>query len=163
VALRAGPRKPGAAVAPPRHWEAVARTWIGILSGVIVAVSAAWLLTVYIHAWRVLPAEKVLVDSLKEKAKTDAEIQKILQPELDRQHNAAMARRYAYSRGGGSLLLAAAALMAWLTWLRPKHGAAAGVPAVISKFLEKPPDKREKVKSIPRTTRNQSDDSAPIA
>jgi ferredoxin len=161
VALRAGPRKPVPVAVAPRAWEAAARTWAGILAGIVVTVSAVWLLAVYVHAQRVLPAEKALVESLKEKAKTDAEIQKILQPELDRQHKAAVGRRRAYDRGGAVLLAASSVLMAWLTWFRPKHGTGAGVPAVVLRFLEMPPERRKKI--VPKPLRNKSDDSATIA
>lgn len=147
VALRAGPQPkpvPGAATATPRHWEAVARTWAGMLAALLLAVSIVLLLVTYVRAQRVLPAEKAFVESLKEKAKTDAEIQKILQPELDRQHKAAVARRFVYGRGGGILLISAVALMAWLSWLRPRKGEGAGVPQGILGFLEKPPPQRKK-------------------
>jgi polyferredoxin len=146
VALRAGPQKPGRMVVPiPGHLEAVARTWTGILASCILALSMILLLGTYVHARRVQPGEKALVESLKEKAKTDAEIQKILQPELERQHKAAVLRRLVYSRGGGVLLLSAAGLLVWLSWLRPKHGQGAGAPASILRFLERPLDEGRKV------------------
>ncbi len=157
VALRAGPRKPAPAGAPVRTWEAIARTWTGILACMVVTLSAAWLLTVYLHAQSRIAAEKALVESLKEQSKTDAEIQKVLQPELNRQHDVAVARRNVYSRGGGILLISGAALIAWLTWFRPRHGAGAGVPAIFLKFLEKPPERRKKI------ARSQSNDSATVA
>jgi polyferredoxin len=146
VALRAGPQKPGRVAVPvPGRLEAVARTWAGILASCLLALSMILLLGTYVHARRVIPGEKALVESLKEKAKTDAEIQKILQPELDRQHKAAVFRRLVYSRGGGGLLLSAAALLVWLSWLRPKHGQGAGAPASVLRFLERPPDEGRKV------------------
>ncbi len=163
MALRAGPRKPKAVAVAPRPWEAVARTWTGIVAGAIVAVSASWLLVAYVHARRVLPDEKALVESLKEEAKTDAEVQNILQPELNRQHNAGITRRQVYSRGGNTLLISMAALIAWVSWFRPKHGTAAGVPAKIAKFLERPPVQRKKIRKVARPLGNQPDDSFPIA
>ena len=81
VALRAGPQpKPAAIAVSPRHWEAVARTWAGILASLVLGVSILFLLATYVRAQRILPAEKAYVESLKDKSKTDAEIQKILQP-----------------------------------------------------------------------------------
>jgi polyferredoxin len=154
IALKAGPRKTApSAVAAPSYWERVTRTWIGILASAIVTVSAIWLLATYVHAQRVLPGEKVLVESLKEQSKTDAEVQKIIQPELDRQHKAAVARRAIYSRGGSSLLISAAILIIWFTGLRPKQGGGAGAPKGILKFLEKPADVK---KRVPKKTADDS-------
>jgi polyferredoxin len=163
VALRAGPRRAAPVPAVPRRWEAVARTWTGIVAALIVAVSAGWLFAAYVHAKRVLPAEKLLVASLKEKAKNDADVQKILQPELNRQHEAAVARRHVYDRGGAILLIFASVLMAWLTQFRPAHGTGAGIPAACLKYLEKPPDTRKR-KSVAKNplSRNQSDDSTGV-
>jgi hypothetical protein len=84
----------------PHRWEAFARTWAGVIALLILLTSTAWLLATYVHAQRVYPEEKALVENLKERAKTDAEVQKTLQPELDRQHRAAVARRAVYDRGG---------------------------------------------------------------
>ena len=140
-ALRAGPRKqPALAAAVPRRWEAVARTWAGVIALLLVMGSSAWLLETYIHAQRAAPAEKALVEALKENAKSDAEVQKTLQPELDRQHRAAVARRYVYDRGGVVLLVSSTLLILWLNYLRPRHGFGAGAPGGILKILEKPPD-----------------------
>jgi len=144
VALRAGPRKATVAQAPPRRWEAVARTWTGILALLIVLASSGWLLGIYLHARSVTPAETALVEALKEKAVNDAEVQKILQPELDRQAKAVAARRLIYDRGGIILLISAGLLVIWLHWLRPRQGAGAGVPARILRLLEKPPDVKRK-------------------
>jgi NAD-dependent dihydropyrimidine dehydrogenase PreA subunit len=157
VALKAGVRKAQPrAVRVPAYWEGVARTWTGILAAVIVALSAAWLLTTYVHARVVIPGEKTLVESLKEKSKTDAEVQKVLQPELNRQHEAGVARRKAYDRGGTALLISAGLLLAWLTWLRPGQGAGRGVPRCILRFLEKPPERKKTIQ------RKSSDDTAMV-
>jgi ferredoxin len=153
LALRDGPRKPIQSRIPPRRWEAIARTWTGIAAGLIVAISCVWLLTTHFQARQAAREETALADSLREKAKTDAEIQKILQPELDRQLQAAVARRRIYDRGGLALLLSAALLTAWLRWLRPKQGGGAGVPSKIAKFLEMPPSRPAKI------TRIQSNDT----
>jgi NADH-quinone oxidoreductase subunit F len=99
----------------------LARAWLGVISGILMVAAAAWLLGVYIHSRVVLPREKVLVDTLKEKARTDTEIQKVLQPELDRQHLAAAARRKGYRAGGIILVIAAAVFVGWSRWLRPQQ------------------------------------------
>lgn len=145
VALRAGPKKPVPAVATaPRPWEGALRTWVGILTFCILVVSATLVLGTYVHAKRVLPGQKVLVESLREKSINDAEIQKVLQPELERQHNAAALRRAIYDRGGDVLLVSAALFILWLTRLRPKHGMGAGAPTMVLRWLEQPPDQKKK-------------------
>ncbi len=145
VALRAGPQKPGKILSPaPKPWEAVARTWVGILTSGILVLSSMLLLGTYVQARRVQPAQKVLVDSLKEKAINDAEIQKILQPELERQHNSAVLRRSIYSLGGDTLLISAVIFLFWLARFRPSYGAGAGAPDVILRWLEKPPEQKKK-------------------
>jgi ferredoxin len=139
IALQAGPRKPVPAPAVPRRWEAIARTWTGIIASLVLAGSIILLLGTWVHAWRVTPGDKAFVESLREKSKNDAEIQKILQPELDRLHKAGVVRRLIYSRGGEALLISLALLMVWVAWFRPRHGAGAGAPDTILKILEKPP------------------------
>lgn len=146
--LRDGPKKPVRIEAAPRHWEAVSRTWIGIAAGLIILLAGVWLLTTYVRANREVREGLALADSLREKAKTDAEVQKILQPELDRQHKAAMARRRIYDLGGLTLLISAALLIAWFRWLRPAQGRGAGVPQKILKLLEKPPKRPAKIAKI---------------
>jgi polyferredoxin len=148
IALRDGPRKPTVGKRQPSRWVAIARTWAGIAAVLIVAASGIWLSTTYYHARRVLDEDKALAETLREKAKEDAEIQKVLQPELERQHNAAVARRYVYDRGGATLLISAAMLFGWLMWLRPKHGSGAGVPLKLLKYLERPPNRPPKVARI---------------
>ena len=105
----------------------------------------------YIHAQRVIPGDKERIESLQEKARNDADIQKILQPELERQHNAGVARRSVYNRGGAILLISSAIFIAWFSLFRPKRGTGAGVPAGILKFLEKPPPQRPKIPKKPKT------------
>jgi polyferredoxin len=137
ITRRDGPRKPVQIVTPAK-WASIAKTWIGVLAFLIVLASAAWLTTAYTRSWLVAGQDTATVESLKEKAKSDAETQKVLQPELDRQLREVMHRRFVYSNGGATLLIAAALLMIWLHWLRPRHGEAAGVPASLRKFLERP-------------------------
>jgi ferredoxin len=145
VALQSGPKKPALAAATPRHWESVARCWTGMVALLIVLVSAGLLLTTYIATWHRIPAETALIESLKVKSQNDSEIQKVLQPELDRQHKAAVVRRTIYNYGGSVLLIFAAVFVAWFRWLRPKQGTGAGVPVVLLKYLEKPPERRPKL------------------
>jgi polyferredoxin len=145
VALRAGPQKSGRAAAPvPGKLESVARTWTGILASVATVLTMAILLGTYVHARLVQPGEKAFVESLREQAKTDAGIQKILQPELNRQHEVAVVRRLIYDRGGVILLISAAVLLLWLSCLRPKQGQGAGVPTRLLRVMERPPDGRRK-------------------
>jgi polyferredoxin len=153
VILRDGPKKPIQIKTPPRRWEAIARTWAGLGVAFIMAVAVLWLSGTYIHSRLVLGRDKVLIESLKEQAKSDAEVQKILQLELDRQHNAAAARRHVYDRGGATLLIFSALFIAWLTSFRPKQGFGAGVPSRILKFLEMPPNRPARI------SRKPSDDS----
>ena len=123
VALRAGPQPkplPARKPAVPSRWEAPARKWAGIAAAVVLAGSITLLLATYVRAQRAIPGDKALVESLIEKAKMDAEVQKVLQPELNRQHEASVARRRVYERGGWTLLISAAALMLWYARFRPK-------------------------------------------
>ncbi len=94
-------------------WKHFARPWVGTVAALGAVVAACWLLGVYIQARRVTPVEKALVDSLKEKARTDSEVQKILQPELDREHESLVRRRNAYRRGGLLLLISLGCFLVW--------------------------------------------------
>ena len=118
-------------------WKSIARSWVGIVAACVAVVAAVWLLSVHIHARFVTPVEKAYVDELKEKARTDTEIQKILQPELDRQHQSAVRRRNVYNRGGLLLLVMAGIFLAWFQWLRPGPGEWRGVPAWLLKYLDR--------------------------
>jgi len=118
-------------------WKSVAKSWVGIIAACIAVIAAVWLLSVHIHARIVTPVEKAYVDELKEKARTDSEIQKILQPELDRQHQSAVSRRNVYNRGGLLLLVMAGIFLAWIKWLRPGPGEWRGVPAWLLQYLDR--------------------------
>jgi polyferredoxin len=137
IALRDGPKKP-VQIQVPRKWVSITRTWIGIVALFVMTISLVWLLATYVHARRITPANKVLVESLIEKAKSDAEVQKVLQPELDRQHKASVERRKIYAGGGLALSLSAGLWIGWLRWFRPQKGNGAGVPAKFLKYLEQP-------------------------
>ena len=119
-----------------RRWTSVIRSWAGIGAALVALIAAVWLFSVYVQAQRALPVEKALVDDLKAKARTDAEVQKILQPELDRQHETLVRKRKVYDRGGIVLLIAAGVFLAWFKWFRPGPGEWAGVPAALLKTLE---------------------------
>ena len=121
------------------HWKSIARSWVGIAAACAAVVVAGWLLSAYIHARIVTPAEKAYVDDLKQKARTDIEIQKILQPELDREHQSAVHRRNIYNRGGLLLLVMTGTFLAWFRWLRPGSGEWRGVPAWLLKYLDTNP------------------------
>jgi hypothetical protein len=150
-AMRARPQKAGLpVVSAPQPWEAIVRTWIGPAAGFIIVVSLGFLLTTYIAQKSTAFRDKSLIESLIEKAKNDAGIQKILQPELDRQQKAAAARRLIYDLVGKVLLVSAAVLILWLSWLRPKQGAGAGLPARLLRMIEKPPPRRPQRKQSGR-------------
>lgn len=143
MARRAGPqRKVPKKPIPLRPWEAVARTWTGIVAGFIVVAAASWLVATYVHVRQVEPSELSLVEELREKSINDAAIQDILQPELERQQAALVYRRYVYDTCAYILLISGGLFIAWFTWLRPKHGTGAGLPAKYLKYFEKPPPKR---------------------
>ena len=120
-----------------RHeWSTFGRRYLGPVAAGLAVCSALWLLAFYAHAQFVTPREKVLVDSLKLKAKTDAAIQKVLLPELDRQHEELVRRRNAYNRGGVVLLLSLGTWLAWIKWLRPRSAEWGGLPQGVVKYLE---------------------------
>ena len=116
---------------------AVARSWGGLAAGAIALCSAAWLAAEYLHAVRVAPAEKALVEALKVQARTDPTVhQKLLQPEFDRQR-LSLARRHAvYNRVGPVLVIALGIWVVWFRWLRPKTGEWVGVPPRLQRLLE---------------------------
>ncbi len=138
VALRDGPKKPLQIKLPPGKGLAIARTWIGIVALFAMIASSAWLVSAYIQARKIAPKELALAQSLREKARDDAAVQKMLQPELDRQHKAAIERRRIYNAAGSALLIAFGLWIAWVRWLRPKQGGGAGVPERVRKYLEMP-------------------------
>lgn len=144
VALQPGYQKQLTKEGTPHRWEALARTYAGILVLFVILISAAWLLATYVHAYRVVPGELSWVQSLRVKAKSDAEVQKILVPELERQQKAAAARRKIYDGIGGLILISGCIFIAWLSMFRPKQGQGAGVPKAILKILEKPPERKRK-------------------
>ncbi len=143
------------------------RTWIGILSLSVALAAALWLLAVYVQAVRITPVDKARVDSLKEKAKTDAEVQKTLQPELDRQHESLVTRRNAYRRSGLLLLISAGIFLAWFKWLRPKNRAAAGESTARSVVKARLPDRPDETHAPVSSTAPSSgtcgqDDLSPV-
>ena len=88
-----------------RRPAAVVRSWIGLAAAAIALCSAVWLTGEYIHAVWVTPADTALVESLKERARTDGTIHaELLQPEFDRQR-LALERRQTVYRWGGLVLL----------------------------------------------------------
>ena len=72
---------------------------------------------------------------LQEKGRTDTEIQKVLKPEWERQHEELVRRRSAYRFGGLSLLVSIGVFLAWMRWLRPAEGEWAGVPPGLVRVL----------------------------
>jgi len=121
----------------PRGTLAIVRSWAGLAAASVVVVSAAWLVGEYVHAVRVAPAEKALVESLKERARTDVSIHAaLLQPEYDRQRLALERRVNAYRMGGLLLLVSFAVFLAWVKWLRPGPGNWVGIPAWLLRHIE---------------------------
>ena len=123
-------------------WRVIGRRYLGPVAAGLAVCSAVWLLAFYVHAQFVTPREKVLVDSLKLQARTDADVQKVLQPELDRQHAELVIRRTAYNVGGIVLLLSLGTWLVWIKWLRPKEGEWGGMPQGVVKYLEWPVNAR---------------------
>jgi ferredoxin len=120
-----------------RRMLAIARSWIGVIAAVVVIGAAAWLVVEYLHAVRVAPSEKALVESLKVRARADATIHKaLLQPEFDRQRLVLQRRARSYRLGGVLLLVSVGFFLAWINWLKPRPGAWVGVPATIARPLE---------------------------
>jgi hypothetical protein len=116
---------------------AVARSWGGLAAAAIALCSAVWLTAEYVHAVRVAPAEKALVEALKVQARTDPTIhQKLLQPEFDRQRESLARRQAVYRRVGLLLVVSLGAWVAWFRWLRPKAGEWVGVPTRLQRLLE---------------------------
>ena len=114
---------------------ALARSWLGIVAAVVAILCAVWLAAEYAHARYVTPIEKTRIDALRLQAKTDAEVQKVLKPEWDRQHEELVRRRNAYRWGGLTLLLSIGVFVAWIRWLRPAEGQWEGVPPRLSRIL----------------------------
>ena len=115
----------------------IVRSWFGVVAAAIVISSGAWLAAEYVHAVRVTSPEKALVESLKERARTDATVHKtLLQPEFDRQREALERRVTSYRRGGLLLLVSLGSFIAWLNWLRPRRGEWVGVPATVARLSE---------------------------
>ncbi len=119
------------------RWVRLARSWFGVFAATIALICSVWLTAAYIHGRWTTPRDKARIDALKEKARTDLEIQKVLQPEFDRQHEMLARRRSTYSRGGITLLLAIGAFLAWFKWLRPPNGQWENFPAAMQKLFEK--------------------------
>ena len=134
---------------------AVFRSWIGVITAVIVVGAGTWLVVEYVHAVRVAPGEKALVESLKERARTDATIhQTLLQPEYDRQRLDLQRRARVYKVGGILLLASVAFFLAWIKWLKPRRGEWAGVPATVARLIdalvEDPEERLAALKMLPK-------------
>ncbi|MEW5984088.1 MAG: NAD(P)H-dependent oxidoreductase subunit E [Acidobacteriota bacterium] len=119
---------------------AIGRSWLGLAAALVAVASGAWLVSEYLYARYVTPAEQALVASLKEEARIDGDVAKILNPEFDRQHEALVRRRNAYGRGGLALLISIGVFFAWVRWLRPAPAEWIGVPASLAHLLSAAPD-----------------------
>lgn len=90
------------------------------------------------------PSDKALVESLKERARTDATIHpQLLQPEFDRQRLALERRLTVYRWGGLLLLVSLGVFLAWIKWLKPGPGDWAGIPSWLLRRLEAASASRE--------------------
>jgi len=117
--------------------RAVVQSWGGLAAAAVALCSATWLFAEYVHAVRVAPAEKALVESLKERARTDATVHpKLLQPEFDRQRESLARRHAVYDRVGLVLLVSLGIWLAWFRWFRPEPGRWVGVPEGLQRLLE---------------------------
>ena len=116
---------------------AVARSWGGLAAAAIALCAAVWLTGEYIHAVRVAPGEKALVEALKVQARTDPAIHlKLLQPEFDRQRESLARRHAVYNRVGPVLVISLGIWVAWFRSLRPKPGEWVGVPVRLQRLME---------------------------
>ncbi len=115
----------------------IGRSWAGLAAAGVAMVAALCLLAFYVHAQMVTWDERARVDAWKLLAKTDAEIQKVLQPELTRQHNELVVRRTVYRYGGLTLLIATGIFLAWFRWLQPEGDQWERVPKRIVRALRR--------------------------
>jgi ferredoxin len=134
---------------------AIVRSWFGVVACAAVIGSAAFLSAEYVCAVRVASPEKALVESLKERARTDPAVHKtLLQPEFDRQREALERRVTAYRRGGLLLLISLGGLITWLNWFKPRPDEWVGVPtrvgALIETLVEDPAERLFALKSLPK-------------
>ena len=139
----------------PGNVLTIVRSWFGVVACAAVIGSAAFLTAEYVHAVRVASPEKALVESLKERARTDPTVHKtLLQPEFDRQREALERRLSAYRRSGLLLLVSMGGLIAWLNWLRPRPGEWVGVPARVGALtealVENPEERLQALRSLPK-------------
>ena len=119
-------------------WMRIARAWLGVVAAAVALGTTIWLTSEYLYATHVTPIERAYVESLRLKAKTDGEVQKILKPEWDREHEALVRRRAAYRWGGLALAGSVCVFFAWVMWLRPEDGHWEGVPRPLVELLERP-------------------------
>ena len=127
------------------RWTPFARTWIGPVALLGIALSAGWLLAMWVPTRLDEPRQLAFVESLRRQARTDPDVQKALLSETDRQTKALVLRRTRYPRLGWLLVLSAGAFVAWARWLRPDQGAGAGAPAAVLRLVERRPEKPAEV------------------
>jgi hypothetical protein len=100
---------------------AVVRSWIGLAAAAIVLCLAAWLTGEYVHAAWVAPADKARVESLKERARTDATIHRNSSSRVRPAAPGAGTAAPVY-RGAACLLVSLGVFLAWIKWLKPGPG-----------------------------------------
>jgi NADH-quinone oxidoreductase subunit F len=99
-------------------------------------VAAGWLTFEYVRAARVEATEKALIESLKERSRTDGTVhENLLQPEFDRQRDALVRRNRVYDVLAPVLLVSQVVFLAWVRWLRPAPDEWVGVPGPVRQLL----------------------------
>ncbi len=107
---------------------------LGISSGIAAAGALLAAVVLHVAERRAEPAEKALVESLVEAGKTDPGVQPGLRSELDRQRDAAIARRKALDAAAVVLLAAGVVLAAWLKYRTVGRGPRVKAPAAASRL-----------------------------
>src|SRR3990172_9491826 len=116
----------------------IVRTWLGPAALAVVLVSAGWLLALWVPFHLAEPQDLAFVQSLREQARTDPDVQKVLLPETDRQTKMLVLRRTVYPRLGLVLAISVGVLLAWIRWLRPDQGTSTA-PAALRRWIERRP------------------------
>ncbi|MBI4602791.1 MAG: NAD(P)H-dependent oxidoreductase subunit E [Planctomycetes bacterium] len=107
---------------------------LGISSGIAAAGALVTAAALYVAERRAEPTETALVESLTEEGKADPGVQPRLRSELDRQRDAAIARRKALDAAAVVMLAAGAVFAAWLKYRTAGRGPRVVAPAAASKL-----------------------------
>jgi|GEM_PF-6012 len=110
---------------------------MGILAGFIAIAAAAWLLSVYYQALTVDPEISAQIKVMLNEGENDPATQENFQVELETLRQTLAQRRTAYNTGGLVLLVSVGFFLVWIRWLHPGPGEWAGIPAGLSKNMER--------------------------